>query len=83
MLPVKFFHGFRAMSRNINAQLTHGDHRLGPNGTWLYACALHLEALRGIVTQQSFRHLTSGGISGAQNKRALFMVHAWASDCEA
>jgi len=42
------------------------------NGARLHAGAVYFEGLAIIVSQNAFRHLTSGGVSGAENQDPLF-----------
>jgi len=51
---------FRAMARDVDAQLSHGRDRFRSNLARLDPGAENLEAISRIVPQQAFSHLASG-----------------------
>jgi hypothetical protein len=52
--------GFRAMVRNIDAQLLHHGNRLLPHSRGLGPGAENIETIAGVVPQQTLGHLAAG-----------------------
>src|SRR5262249_35279868 len=78
-LPGEFVHRLRPVAGNIDPDLTHCLNRLRPHGARLHAGAVDFEGLAAVVSQNAFRHLAPGGVSGAENQDTLFSrggVHA-------
>ena len=75
-LTCEFVHTLRSVTRDINAQFAHNGDRLGPDPTRPRACAEHLEVVARAAPQQTFRHLASRGIPGAENKDSFLIRHA-------
>ena len=48
------------MPGDVYPYLAHGFNRLWSNVAWLNSCALYLEFIPGIMTQQTFSHLAAG-----------------------
>src|ERR1700735_4274050 len=66
------------MFGNINAQLAHRLSSFRPHRAGFSARAFHLKTLACIVPQQTFRHLTASGISGAENQHPLLIARGLA-----
>src|SRR6266508_3065591 len=80
LLPHKLINCFRAVLGYVDTELTHYLNCFRPHGARLHAGALHFEFVSAVVTQNPLRHLTSCGVSRAENQDTLLIlwgVHAW------
>jgi len=64
----KLFNGLRAVVGDIDADLVHGENRFGAHETRRRASAEDVEAIAGHMTEESFGHLTAGGIAGTEDE---------------
>src|SRR6476469_6453919 len=66
------------MPGKINPQLLHRGYGLRPDNAGFGAGALHIEAITGIMAQQSFGHLAPGRIAGTEDQYTLFHISSLA-----
>ena len=70
----EFVHVLGAVAGDVDPELRHHGDGFRPHAARAGSGAENLEAIAGVVTQQAFRHLAAGGVSGAQNEDALLVV---------
>jgi len=73
-LAVELIHMFRAMAANVYANLAHGCDRFRAHRAGFGPGAFDLERIPGIVAQQPFGHLATGGIASTENQNT-FLIH--------
>ena len=67
----------RAMRRSIDADLSHCGYCFESYVSGPCAGTLNFEPVSGVMPQESFRHLTSCRVSGAEYQHALFLPFTW------
>lgn len=72
LLTGELINRLRAMTGYVDADLVHDSNSLGANDRRGDAGALDHEAVAGHVTEKALGHLAAGGVSGAEDKNALF-----------
>jgi hypothetical protein len=72
----KLFVALRAVFADLKAYLRHGRDSEGMDvARWIAASAVHFEATTGTISQNGFSHLTSTGISSAEDQNLFFVHH--------
>lgn len=74
-LAFEFGHVFGAVAGKVDAEFSHGGDGFGADQTGFYAGAFHFEFVPGVVAEEAFGHLASGGVSGAENEDSFFGGH--------
>ena len=75
-LVLKFLHMLRAVSGNIDTKFFHDGYCFWPHMPGSRSCTLNFEAISRIMPEQSFSHLASSGISGAENQYSFLHLFA-------
>ena len=75
LLVDEFLDGLRLMIRYVDPDFAHHRDCFRSKLGGRNPRTVYFESFTGNMSQNSFRHLTTSGVSGAQNKDSLSVVH--------
>ena len=75
VFPGEPVHRLRMVTRDINSNLAHCSDCFGPHLGWRYSRTRYLKPIASQVAQQTFSHLASCRVAGAQYQHAFALTH--------